>query len=50
MSRISLIEEEIREVAVQSVFVSSQDEVECLGSCFSDQGHEERAVYEGRTH
>ena len=33
MSRVSLIDEEIWEIAVQRVFVNSQDEVECLGSC-----------------
>jgi len=32
MDRVSLIDEEIREAAVQRVFVGSQDEVECLGS------------------
>jgi len=29
---VSLIDEEIREIVVQRVFVNSQDEVECLGS------------------
>lgn len=33
MTRVSLIEEEIREVVVHRVFVNSQEEVECLGSC-----------------
>ena len=32
VGRVSLIDEEILEIAVQRVFVSSQDEVGCLGS------------------
>jgi len=33
IGRVSLIDEEIWEIVVQSVFVNSQDEAECLGSC-----------------
>jgi hypothetical protein len=39
MGRLSLIAEEIREVAVQRVSVNSQDEVVCLGSCCLYQGY-----------
>ena len=39
MGRLSLIAEEILEVAVQRAFVDSQDEVECLSSCYSHQGY-----------
>lgn len=37
MGRVALIDEEIREVTAQRMLVNSQDEVECLGPCFSDQ-------------
>jgi len=37
MGRVSLIVEEIREIAVQKAFVNPQDEVECLGSCYFGQ-------------
>ena len=40
MGRLSLIAEEILEVAVQRVSVDSQDEVECLGSCCPDHDYE----------
>lgn len=38
--RASLIDEEIREVAVQRVSVNSQDEAGCLSSCSFGQDHE----------
>jgi hypothetical protein len=40
MGCLSLIAEEILEVAFQRAFVDSQDEVECLGSCCPDQDYE----------
>ena len=39
--RILLTNEEIREIAIQGVFVSLQDDFGCLGSCYSRQVHRE---------
>ena len=41
IGRVPLTDEEIREIAIQRVFVSSEDEFGCLGSCSFRQVHKE---------